>query len=144
MKKTILILSLTLASLLLALSGIGKTESSKQVDGRRQPVYDIDGKRLRADEKYLAGITLESGRVIAYRKNRREIAALVKALKEDGVTDKKLLDPRAWMMNTCEQTAVSECNGGCGIAHHCKGFRETINRLSDAHTLTWSYCFCVP
>ena len=155
-------MGLTLASLILALSGISsdgriatekksdqnnasKTESSKQVDGKEHPVYDIDGKRLRADEEYLAAITLDSGRIVAYRKNKREIAALVKALKESGVTDKKRLDPNAWMMNICGATVVSGCNGGCGIAHHCKGFRETINRTSSGqHAILYSFCFCVP
>ena len=71
-----------------------KPKPSRQV--KQRLVFDIDGKRFRADEPYLAERTLQNGRTIGYRKNKREIEALVKALKSDGVTDEKLLDPTTW------------------------------------------------
>jgi hypothetical protein len=113
-----------------------KAEPSKRV-------YDMYGKRLRADERYIAERTLKNGRIIAYRKNKREIASLVKALKEDGFTDEKLLDPQTWLMNMCEKTANDHppCQGGCGWAHTCTGTRDAVDRLSHFEV---RYCYCVP
>ncbi|HEV2806572.1 MAG TPA: hypothetical protein VGW57_16725 [Chthoniobacterales bacterium] len=160
-KRSILASGLVLGSLLLVLSGtdsdggaetetthhkdVVKTQPANQSEGRNQAVYDIDGKRLRSGEKYAAAISFENGRVVAYRKNRREIAALVTALKQGGITDKKRLDPNAWLMNICGATVESGCNGGCGIGYHCKGFRESINRpISNQHATYYMFCFCVP
>jgi hypothetical protein len=110
-------------------------------------VYDIAGKRLNADEKYIAERTLKGGHIIAYRKNKEEIAALVKALKEDGVTDKKLLDPQAWNMIIGYQSSSSGCNGGCGFAHSCKTSPGPTERGKPSnpnlHVSILQYCTCV-
>src|SRR6478672_199525 len=62
-------------------------EKSQAAD-KPEILVDIDGKRLREGEEYLADRTLSNGQTIAYRKNKREVEALVKALEEDGITDR--------------------------------------------------------
>ena len=151
MKQNTFVSGLVLASLLIALSGISRTNAdNNQNDAKKSEpakrVYDIYGKRLKTDDKYIAERTLANGRTIAYRKNKREVAALVKALKEDGVTDEKLLDANAWMTIICWRSALSGCMGGCGIAHICKPTpghieRTTADRLQPA---ILRYCVCVP
>lgn len=163
MKRSILVLVLTLGLLSLALldtSGGGyikadsqnnqsdksKAESSRQE--AEKPIFDIDGKRFRADEQFVAQRKLRNGSVIAYRKNRREVAALVKALKEDGVTDKELLNPNTWLMVLCHQIPDGKCiNGGCGTGKYCRAYSwdipspdRSVSTLADAA----AYCRCAP
>jgi hypothetical protein len=157
MKQNILVIGLTLVSLV-SLSGVSsdgriradsksaqndakKTEPSMQGDEKK--VYDIYGERLRANEKYIAQQTLTDGRIIAYRKNKREIAALVKALKEAGVTDKKLLDPKAWSMMICEKTVSSGCNGGCGYGKACRGSYYGIEKANTQVKPKFDFCICI-
>jgi hypothetical protein len=155
MKQRILLVTSTLALLLVALYGISgdapirADNKGNQNDAKKteppKVVYDIAGKRLRADEKYIAERTFTNGRIIAYRKNKREVAALVKALKEDGVTDKKLLDPQTWLMNICQKTCCDDppCQGGCGIGHTCQGSSMGIERQAH-HVNGIHFCICVP
>jgi hypothetical protein len=153
MKQKILVASFTLATLLVALSGIGGdgltrgNNKSNQDDAKKtelpKVVYDIAGKRLRADEKYIAERTITDGRIIAYRKNKREIAALVKALKEDGVTDRTLLDPQAWNMIICYQSSESGCAGGCGFYHSCQNIHGHSERPNAGGMSMLRYCGCV-
>lgn len=163
MKRTILSLTLMLGCLLLALSVINssggirantqsdqndnrKAEPSEQAKREEKTAFDIDGKRLRADEKYVAERELANGRIIAYRKNRREVAALVKALKEDGVTDEKLLDPKTWMMNRCDRTLATGCIGGCGQFRPCIyspiKYTDTQRHPSDNSAILMGSCVC--
>ena len=153
MKQMIAVLGLTMASLLGGLSGISNVSrvdsKSNQNDAKiAEPpkrVYDIYGKRLRADEEYIAERTLKNGRIIAYRKDKREIASLIKTLKEDGFTDERLLDPQTWLMNMCEKTANDHppCQGGCGIGHTCRGTIAAVDRRSTQAHFEIRYCYCV-
>ena len=155
MKRNIVVLGLTLTSLLIVLSGISsdgriktgdksnqnnakQTETSTQGDEEKMPLYDIYGKRLRANEKYVAALALPNGRTIAYRKNNREIAALVKALKGDGVTDEKLLDPKSWSTGYCWKVNGSCLTGGCTTV--CKAQKYIIERTPGSRPSTLFYC----
>lgn len=137
-----------LASLLVGLSGVRTHGQSNQNDTGQtktsKHVYDIDGKRLRLDEKYIAERTLKDGRIMAYRKNKREIAALVKALKEDGVTDEKLLDPKNWMKSICWQSASLGCRGGCRKPYTCRPLSGSPDKTAnpELQTSTLNYCRC--
>jgi len=164
MRRNILLAGLTLASLLVALPGISsdgriktssqndqadaaQTESSKQGNEEKKPVYDMDGKRLRADEKHVAELTLKNGRIIAYGNNKREIGALIKALKEDGVTDEKVLNPESWVGNKCLiWSGVCHTAANCtSLNKVCKwvGWRtERAASANRAYTLLLSYCEC--
>ncbi|HEX8709442.1 MAG TPA: hypothetical protein VF723_14450 [Pyrinomonadaceae bacterium] len=164
MKRGILFSALTFGALLLALPDISggrpnvngqstqsiplQAESSRQLKEEEKPVFDIKGKRIRADERHIAQRTLQNGRIIAYRKNKREIAALVKALREDGVTDKELLDPNTWMMIICDRSISSGCQGGCSPTQVCA---HTTIQMSDKRTtqgkgnytaVLFGYCRC--
>ena len=75
---------------------------------------DINGKAIAEGEKYVAQRVTKDGKVIAYRQNQREIEALVKGLKEDGVTDKKLLDTKYWLVAGCQLSGPKKCGGLCG------------------------------
>lgn len=147
MKTKMFVLGLMLALSLVGLSGLRTYGQSNQNDTKQtktsKRVYDIDGKRLRPDEKYIAERTLKDGRIIAYRKNKREIAALVKALKEEGFTDKKLLDPQTWLGIICWQSVSSGCQGGCDIGFTCKGTMDAVDRLSAQPHWQVRYCYCV-
>jgi hypothetical protein len=156
MKRNIVVLGLTLTLLLIGLSGISsdgrirtgdkskqnnakQTESSTQGNEEKMPLYDIYGKRLRANEKYIAAMAPPNGRTIAYRKNNREIAALVKALKRDGVTDEKLLDSRSWSTAYCWKINDSCFNAGCTV---CKAQKYIIERTPGSRINTLFYCGC--
>jgi hypothetical protein len=162
MKRSMLVVVLTLGSLLTTPPGFNsgggiradsqsnqnnrqEAESSRQVKEEQKPVFDMNGKRLRADERYVAERTLRNGRIIAYRRNEREIAALVKALKKDGVTDKELLNPKTWMMIICDKSSSSGCQGGCTPTRSCQlGIyhteRTTKGRLPQA--VSYGSCSC--
>lgn len=157
MKRTLLSLTLTLGALLLALSVINSSGSTRaniqsnqndnqQAKQEEKAAFDLDGKRLRADEKYVAERELANGRIIAYRKNRREVAALVKALKEDGVTDAKLLDPKSWMMNLCQKTLATGCIGGCDQFRPCLyspiKYTSTEKHPKDNTVVLMGSCVC--
>lgn len=128
MKRTLMTLTIVLGALLLTATSFhpeqwAKASSqSKQEQTKPQPLplplptvpIDIDGKRVPEGEKYIAQRTLKNGKVIAYRQNKREVEALVKGLKEDGVTEKKLLDTGHWMAFTCYFTGTKKCGDGCG------------------------------
>ena len=154
MKHFILVLGLTLASLLVALSSISSdgrirvNNNGNQNDDRKteppKRVYDIYGKRIRPNEKYIAELTLKNGRIIAYRRNKREIAALVKALKADGVTDEKLLDPQAWLMIICWKSVSSNCQGGCSLGTTCRGSEALEKEKGGPHFTPRQLCYCVP
>lgn len=120
-------------------------ESAQQENKEKTIAYDIYGKQLRDDEKYIASRTLPNGRIIAYRKNQREIAALVKDLKEDGVTDEKLLDPKSWMTIVCwKSTGLGKCSGGCSLLQYCKGSGSSIERIKEpVGTIIFAWCNCV-
>lgn len=157
MKQTPLTLCLMLTLLVVVIGTSGNVritnnqnntkpaESSRQENKEKEIAYDIYDKQLRDDEKYIASRTLPNGRVIAYRKNKREIAALVKALKEDGVTDEKLLDPKSWMMIVCwKSTGLGRCSGGCSLLQHCKGSGSSIERtIEPVGTIIFAWCNCV-
>ncbi len=132
MKRTMMTLPLLLGALLLTATSFNPEQLAKasnqnkagkeigQTKPQPQPLptpivpVDINGKRLPEGEKYIAHRTLKNGKVIAYRQNKREVEALVKGLKEDGVTEKKLLDPGHWMTFTCYFTGIKKCGHGCG------------------------------
>lgn len=80
---------------------------------------DINGKAIAEGEKYVAQRATKDGKVIAYRQNQREVEALVKGLKEDGVTDKKLLDTKYWLAAVCKFIGPKKCEGHCG-GNYCK------------------------
>lgn len=160
MKRSLLALALALGSLLLTPPALdaGRTradgqgrqgearqaESTGQARQAQKPVYDINGKRLRAGEQYVAQRTLPSGRVIAYRKNKREVAALVKALKADGVTDEKLLNPDTWLMTLCSQVPDGQCiNGGCDNSY-CARTRadQSTQKVKSTQISFLYYCAC--
>jgi hypothetical protein len=153
MKRNVLILSAMLALLLVALSGMGsgriraghrgdqnnatQSEPSKQTNEEKKVAYDIYGKRLRVDEKYIADRTLPNGRIIAYRKNKREIASLVRALKEDGVTNEKLLDTKTWSTISCFKNVNNFCaNVSCTFI--CRLERHRTARANEI----LGYCEC--
>lgn len=113
----------------------------------------MNGKRLRAGETYVAQRTLANGRIIAYRKNKREIAALVKALKADGITDKELLDPKAWLATLCYLTKPKGCGSGTGCVtnYSCKysPVDDSTKRQAGANALSNQVsiigrCVCSP
>lgn len=139
MKRNLFLLGLTL--LLVGLSGIAARGQSNQNDAEQnktsKSVYDIYGKRLRVTEKRIAERTLKNGRIIAYRQNRREIAALVKALKEDGMTEgEPVLSPKFWMMIKCLKVNNSCLTGGC--SQTCK----QVSKILDRQNTTLLYCYC--
>lgn len=167
MKRSILVLALTLGSLSLALPDTYKgggskadvqnnqnssrqAESSTQGQEEEAPVFDMNGKRMRVGETYIAQRTLQDGRVIAYRKNKREIAALVKALKEDGFTDKELLDQKKWMATICHLSKPKACVGGCSITQSCRyspvenSSERRSQRVKSNLTYIVGRCVCSP
>lgn len=130
-----------LASLLGGLSG-GKTYGQNNQNDTGQTktpkhVYDINGKRLRAHEKYIAERTLEDGRILGYRQNKREITALVKALKEDGVTDERILNPKFWMTLKCLMYDYS-----CHTLIGCNGTCKEVTAPADRANVKLLYCYC--
>jgi len=141
MKRNTFVLGLMLASLLTGLSShktygqsnqndTGQTKTSKRV-------YDIDGKRIRADEKYVAERMLKNGRIIGYRQNKREVTVLVKALKEDGITDERLLDPKFWMMLQCIKYDYS-----CYTLSNCNGTCKAVTGPAERANVRLFYCYC--
>ena len=132
MKRTMMTLTIVLGALLLTATSFNPTrlanasnqnKAGKEIRQNKpqpQPLptpaipVDIDGKRVPEGEKYIAHRTLKDGKIIAYRQNKREVEALVKGLKEDGVTEKKLLDTGHWLAFTCYFTGTKKCGHGCG------------------------------
>lgn len=122
------------------------TEKTQAAD-KPEILVDIDGKRLREGEEYLADRTLSNGQTIAYRKSKREVEALVKALKEDGITDRSLLDPEAWLSAPCQMSTPPQCTGNCGTATACRLIKkgEEPQRLQQPTKikLIVRYCGCL-
>ncbi|MBK9705541.1 MAG: hypothetical protein IPO77_00635 [Acidobacteria bacterium] len=84
--------------------GGGKPASTSQegvTDRESKTVRDMDGKALRPDEHYIAELTAKDGKVTAYRKNRKEVASLVKDLKDGGVTDRRLITRKLGCYANC-------------------------------------------
>ena len=151
MKQITLVLGLTLVLLLLGLSGIsgatGDDRQSNQNDARtakRSAVaYDIYGKRLRRGEEYIASRKLNNGRIIAYRKNKREVAALVRLLKEAGITDKKLLDPQTWLMSNCLKFWGNPmCYNNCGLGNPCIPTSTPADKIKPTLSHPLDFCGC--
>jgi hypothetical protein len=159
MKRNLLVLSLATGSLLLPLSAVSGEPSGKNptelnqketlTPKNKNPVYDIDGKQFRPEERFILAREVKNGRTIGYRRNKREIAALVSDLKKDGVIDKNLLNPRTWSSGTCSQNG----SGGCQTDGSCtSGCRKVpigpdaydphgIKDRSMAPNVTY-YCVC--
>lgn len=152
MKQNMLVFGLTLASLFLVSSnGLISADSKSSQGAAKQAApsnvtYDIDGKRLRANEKHVAERTLQNGRIIAYRNNKREIAALIKALKQDGITDEKVLNPKSWAGNKClisNNACLTAAN--CTLLNKvCKWVAQRTERAASANPAyaTLRYCEC--
>lgn len=122
---------------------IRKVLSWKPQDGNPQGKVDIDGKRISDGEKYVAQRTLKNGKVIAYRQNKREAGALVKALKEDGVTDKKLLDTNYWLQLSCSFIAFKQCSGKCpGCKYFEPDLRGTDQTTRKLAPTALGICIC--
>ena len=126
-------------------------EQGEQVedrDARPTPAsyVDTNGKRVHLDERYLAQRTLSSGKTIIYRQNKRDIDALVKALRQDGVTDKRLLDPKAWLMWYCASRQIGGCTGKCGIYQCTEPISSPIDnnptRTAAPSKPRLAYCAC--
>lgn len=119
-------------------------EEIREAAPKSTSYVDIDGKRIKQDETFVAQRTLSDGRTILYRKNKREIQALVKALKEDGVTDERLLDSQTWGGITCALSPGEKCKNNCGI-YRCTLFPVTILGPSPANKEARGllrYCSC--
>ena len=166
MKRAIMLLPLTLGLLLLTVTSFNPERLAKalnqskagteQAKPQPQPLptptipVDIDGKRMPEGEKYVSQRTLKDGKVIAYRQNKREVAALVKGLKEDGVTDKKLLDTNYWLTGLCVLIGPKKCSGKCGGIPcnyheiHNDGSDQTgrVSLPSHANAQAVGYCAC--
>lgn len=123
------------------------TEQSQAVD-KPAILVDIDGKRLREGERYLAHRTLSNGQTIAYRNNKREVEALVKALEEDGITDRNLLDPEAWLSAPCQVSTPPQCAGYCGTATACRLIKkgqepQRLQQQKKIKLIGLRYCGCL-
>lgn len=162
MKRNLMILTIVLGALLLTATSFNperlakasnQNKAGKEIGQTKpQPLplptpivpVDINGKRLLAGEKYIAQRTLKNGKVIAYRQNKREVEALVKSLKEDGVTEKKLLDTGHWLAFHCYFTGLKKCGGGCG-SNQCK-FYDFVGSGQIGRVVTppnvFGYCAC--
>ena len=110
--KKILALGL-LASFLIALSGTGKDN-----EGKKATRYNADGKAAAPDATYLLEWPDKNGRIVVYRKTKRDIDALIKALKEAGVTDPNLLSAKSWTNVACSVSGGScvkdpSCTSSC-------------------------------
>lgn len=166
MKRTMMLLTITLGAFLLIATSFSPARLAKalnqskantaQTKPQPRPLptpivpVDIDGKRLPEGEKYVAQRTLKDGKIIAYRQNKREVEALVKGLKEDGVTDKKLLAADHWLAFTCYFTGMKTCGHGCGSVpcnyHEARndGADQTgrLSRPSNVNAKAVGYCSC--
>ncbi len=162
MKRTMMTLTLVLGALLLTATSFNperlakasnQNKAGKEIGQTKpQPLplptptvpVDINGKRLPEGEKYIAQRTLKNGKVIAYRQNKREVEALVKALKEGGMTEKKLLDPAYWLAAHCYFTGLKKCGGGC-LNQECK-FNDFGGPTQTGRVVTppnvFGYCAC--
>lgn len=112
MKRNLPIIAVTIVSFLLVFSVVGK---DKPVSEEKNARYDLAGKRVGSKEKYLVEWPQKDGRIVIYRNNTQDIAALIKALKTSGVTDQKLLNAATWSNIAC---AVS--GGSCVSDPSCK------------------------
>ncbi len=141
MKRSIFALGLVLALSLIGLFSIRTHSQSNQNNVKKtepsKRVYDIYGKRVRANEKYVADRTLKNGRIVAYRQNKREIAALVKALKEDGMTDEQVLNPKFWTTLKC-----LKYNYSCLTLSGCGSICKEESKILDRQNVTLLYCYC--
>jgi hypothetical protein len=111
----LLFITVAVITLLGSMSGVALMQRQAPAKPSPTPVtpVDINGKIIPAGEKYVAQRVTKDGKVIAYRQNQREIEALVKGLKEDGVTDKKLLDTKYWLAAACQLSGPKKCYGVC-------------------------------
>ncbi|HMV82825.1 MAG TPA: hypothetical protein PKC13_27495 [Blastocatellia bacterium] len=122
---------------------------ASESDRLTQPVLDLTGKELRRGEHYLAELTDKDGKIIAYRKNQREVAALVKTLKEGGVSDQRLLTPQTWLATSCDLTGPKTCaNVHCGQNAYChlQQAGHEIYKIPPGIKETWAtfgYCTCL-
>lgn len=123
--------------------------SADQNDRQAQTVRDMDGKELRRGEHYLAELTAKDGKITAYRKNQREVAALVKTLKEGGVSDQRLVAPQTWMTASCDLVGPRSCSKvNCGSGYSCQfqqAGHETY-KIPPGTKETWAifgYCTCL-
>ena len=150
---------LFLVVLVLSVATSQTNERQSQAEPNPSASVDIDGKPIGARETVVARRTMSDGSVIAYRKNKREVMALVKALKEDGQTnktlldgqtDKKLLDPQTWLNNTCSLPfSGNHCSGHCGAkqcTYTCRGCEPTVANSGSGerpvYTVRYGYCAC--
>lgn len=104
---------------------------------------DIDGKRLTEGERYVSQRTLKDGKVIAYRQNKREVEALIKALQEDGVTEKKMLDTNYWLQLSCSFIGYKQCSGKCpGCKYYESDLRGTDQTTRKLPPTALGICTC--
>lgn len=127
-----------------------KPNASAAPNDREAPtVRDMDGKELRRGEHYLAELTARDGKITAYRKNQREVAALVKTLREGGVSDQRLVAPQTWMTASCDLVGRRTCaNVKCSPNTYCQ-FQEAgheMYKIPPGTKETWAifgYCTCL-
>jgi hypothetical protein len=112
MKRILALIAVTIGWLLLGFSVVGKDKPAREEKAAR---YDIAGKRVGPAEKYLVEWPQKDGRVIIYRNNKRDIDALIKALKASGVTDPNFLNAATWTNIAC-----SVSGGSCVSDPSCK------------------------
>jgi len=173
MKRVLMIsaLALSLVSIGFLQGVLAKAHESKerqvqssttlQAQNKPKSPVDIDGKPIGDAEAYAARRTMSDGRVIAYRKNKREIKALVNALKEDGKTDqklladRKLLDPQTWLQGPCSGSGINiSCFGPCispPAGTKCSVIVQNADprRTSNPNPawvswwIRWEWCACV-
>jgi hypothetical protein len=114
------------------------------IDGKPGKAKD-DGKPAKAKDIVVAQRQLSDGRIVTYQQNEKDVAELVKGLKEDGVTDAKLLDPKMWLMWSCQAYGYKKCSGKCG-SQQCAWtqFNVETARLSKpgASIYHGGYCAC--
>lgn len=125
-----------------------KPNATAQNDRTVPPVRDMDGKELRRGENYIAELTDKDGKITAYRKNQREVGALVKTLKDGGVSDQRLLASQSWLTASCDLTGPKTCaNVKCSPTSVCQ-FQQIgyeTNKLPPGTKPTWAlfgYCNC--
>jgi hypothetical protein len=123
----------------------GSTTKQVQNEAKLSAPVDMDGKPISSRDTCVASRTLSDGRVVAYRKNKREIKALVKALKEDGQTDEKLLNPQIWLLPGCSLNVFTkQCHGTCnqGTCTYTKWDCNPTRIGKVPYSVNYGYCFC--
>ena len=142
MKRNLALIAVTIGSLLLGFSVVGKDKPAREEKAAR---YDIAGKRVGPAEKYLLEWPQKDGRIVIYRNNKQDIAALIKALKASGVTDPKFLNAATWTNIACQVSGGScvsdpSCKTAC--VKHYVGQTAGDDAMATHRPNVPFYCTC--